>query len=804
MAQDVIAEQRRLDALFSRTGLQGDAYAFLRRTDPGSDLTYAPRRGFHYATSTSATMSGAGYLASDAMGVDGSSLRPGEVLLPGQRIQSPNRQFRLEFQKDGNLVLYNPQNAPLWTSNTQRRGAKAMMQTDGNFVIYDRTNRPSFATNTAGRPGAYLAIQNDANLVVYLGKSPIWDAGTWGGVRAGTHDSKSFFQKVGGAVTSVGEGAFNVGKGIVNAGIDVTKATANLAIAPAKLAQNIAQGKNVFGSLKDSYKDAIANARTVAPYAQAVLSVVPGVGQGVSGAIGAGLALAQGQPITQALVAGVRSMVPGGPLAQAAFDTAYGIAQGKSVTDAALQAARSQIPPGPGQAAFDVGLALAHGKNIQDVAKEQGMALISNVVQNQLSPIANRALSSTGPVVGKVVSAAVSVIPPNVKQAAQALLNNPGLRSLPVSEVARRLGLPERDVQQGLASVVQAAERTGQGQIVRALGPAQDIARRVGNATFDQALSRFGSRMAPIALGPNRGAPRVTLPRFPKLMPGAMGLQEAGAFATIKLGSTGPDVAAWQKVLGVAADGKFGPQTDAATRSWQRAHGLTPDGVVGPKTWAAVSTAPGAPPPPPTLGTVSLPTTVITATPPPPLTPAQTAAAQSMPTLRLGSSGASVATWQGILRRDSGISGFTGALDGKFGPATDAATRAWQRSSGLAADGVVGPNTWKKGIGSLTTPPLPAEKAPGIPLPTPAPPGLPPGLPPVPTVPASAPPPIITLPPMLPPSGPPPELPPVMPPIVTRPPAGPPPTPTSTGKPAGNGAALAAGAVLLTKLAGLW
>jgi hypothetical protein len=43
-----------------------------------------------------------------------------------------------------------------------------------------------------------------------------------------------------------------------------------------------------------------------------------------------------------------------------------------------------------------------------------------------------------------------------------------------------------------------------------------------------------------------------------------------------------------QRRLGVAADGVFGPGTEAAVRSFQRRHGLTPDGVVGPATWRAL------------------------------------------------------------------------------------------------------------------------------------------------------------------------------------------------------------------------
>ena len=61
-----------------------------------------------------------------------------------------------------------------------------------------------------------------------------------------------------------------------------------------------------------------------------------------------------------------------------------------------------------------------------------------------------------------------------------------------------------------------------------------------------------------------------------------------------------------------------------------------------------------------------------------------------MPDLQLGTSGAAVADLQNKLR-DRGFD--PGASDGSFGPGTAAAVEAFQRSAGLTADGMVGPQT---------------------------------------------------------------------------------------------------------------
>jgi len=47
-------------------------------------------------------------------------------------------------------------------------------------------------------------------------------------------------------------------------------------------------------------------------------------------------------------------------------------------------------------------------------------------------------------------------------------------------------------------------------------------------------------------------------------------------------------VALVQKKVGVEADGRFGPITEAAVKDYQRRKRLVPDGIVGPITMKAM------------------------------------------------------------------------------------------------------------------------------------------------------------------------------------------------------------------------
>lgn len=60
---------------------------------------------------------------------------------------------------------------------------------------------------------------------------------------------------------------------------------------------------------------------------------------------------------------------------------------------------------------------------------------------------------------------------------------------------------------------------------------------------------------------------------------------------TLRRGDRGDAVKTVQEKVGVATDGIFGPNTEAAVRRFQTAKGLVPDGIVGPKTWEAIDAA---------------------------------------------------------------------------------------------------------------------------------------------------------------------------------------------------------------------
>src|SRR3954447_17108823 len=106
----------------------------------------------------------------------------------------------------------------------------------------------------------------------------------------------------------------------------------------------------------------------------------------------------------------------------------------------------------------------------------------------------------------------------------------------------------------------------------------------------------------------------------------------------------------------IAVDGIFGPATEQAVRQVHQPARVAVDGVVGPATWPKV-----------------------------------------VVTVRRGSHGEAVRGVQTEfpVRNPSGYPSNGPAVDGAFGPKTEAAGRGFQQALGIAVDGVVGPVTWR-------------------------------------------------------------------------------------------------------------
>jgi peptidoglycan hydrolase-like protein with peptidoglycan-binding domain len=176
--------------------------------------------------------------------------------------------------------------------------------------------------------------------------------------------------------------------------------------------------------------------------------------------------------------------------------------------------------------------------------------------------------------------------------------------------------------------------------------------------------------VVPISL-PRSVPTTATVPFTPVYTPPAGGMSTAQIQTALNAAGTSPPL---------TPDGKYGPLTRAAVVGFQHDHGLTADGMAGPLTQQALrpylnaSTSPGASP-----ATSSAPTVV----------PAVFAPTQSADAPPLSS-----AQVQTALNAAGAMPPLT--VDGKIGPMSKAAIKAFQTTHGLSSDGIVGPLTTAK------------------------------------------------------------------------------------------------------------
>lgn len=164
---------------------------------------------------------------------------------------------------------------------------------------------------------------------------------------------------------------------------------------------------------------------------------------------------------------------------------------------------------------------------------------------------------------------------------------------------------------------------------------------------------------------------------------------QTAARPTLRPGSTGDSVEEVQALLTLlgyfsnAVDGQYQDTTESAVRAFQQDLGLSSDGIVGPATWDKLLPAPSTNLTPPEVAEV--------AASPTPSQSEEKDESVGLPTLKPGMRGPAVVQVQETLEA---LGFYDGAIDGIFGPGTEAAVKAFQSRTGLVDDGVVGPATW--------------------------------------------------------------------------------------------------------------
>jgi len=110
---------------------------------------------------------------------DGYSLGTGGELLTSEVLASPNGDFTLNLQGDGNLVLRDAASQALWASGTAGdEGVRLTLQGDGNLVLYRSDGSASWASGTVGSGADLLEVTDLGELRLTAAGTTVWSRNT--------------------------------------------------------------------------------------------------------------------------------------------------------------------------------------------------------------------------------------------------------------------------------------------------------------------------------------------------------------------------------------------------------------------------------------------------------------------------------------------------------------------------------------------------------------------------------------------------------------------------------------------------
>jgi hypothetical protein len=195
---------------------------------------------------------------------------------------------------------------------------------------------------------------------------------------------------VGSAVKSIGDATGKVGGALKKIPVvgPLLHGVWGVMGTPFDLTDRIIKGERLDRALIEQFKNYVQSVREIVPYAQTIISFIPGVGTTVSAAIGAASAIVSGQPISDVVMEAVKGALPGGEIAGAAFDAAGAVISGKdigAVAVAALPLPEETKPLIGG--ALKLAASVASGKPPGDAVIQATMAALPPDVQSTLKHV---------------------------------------------------------------------------------------------------------------------------------------------------------------------------------------------------------------------------------------------------------------------------------------------------------------------------------------------------------------------------------------------------------------------------------
>jgi hypothetical protein len=414
----------------------------------------------------------AGYLGSG----NGDTLGTNQSLKVGESITSPDGNVTVAMQQDGNLVIKtNSDGTLLWQSGTPG-GVIAWMNWDGNLRVEAPGGRRLWDNGAHGHKDARARIENTGNLYVWDGgHHMIWDAGA----------SVARPNPVPG-----GHGAAHTDFG----GIDHDL-------------------KRLSRDIEHFSKDVIDDVKKFGPMilseVQGLISLIPGIGTGISAAIGLAMALLEGG---SPLVIAIRTAYGAIPVPPGIRNVTDPVVDGcihfaenpHDFTDVVIKTIRDQVPGGLPREIFDT--------LVKIIIKHQPiLKVVASVVTDVAGQIpAVKSLIAAMPPVGTILPSIQQIAPngvhvdvaniPNMVQAAQAIVQHPDLTPQNLANIAQQ-------AQQRYVPLHALAVVTSATQLAHKLGGTQaSIAVLEHPLHAPAAIAAQHPAPPPLHAGPGRGA----------------------------------------------------------------------------------------------------------------------------------------------------------------------------------------------------------------------------------------------------------------------------------------------------------